>query len=118
MPREKESPAVPGGAFAGVSKRVPGQSPDTATAPAGQRRADAAGGGATLFEQEHGRMLWRLADTQWNGQRRIQIWPWYQPKDGSDPRPCAQRFGGGFAIPLDRLPELIAALSSVRPAES
>lgn len=119
MPRETESPAVPGGAFAGASKRVPGHSPDTATAPAGQRgRAGAAGGSTMLFEQEHGRLLWRLDDTEWKGQRRIQVWPWYSPKDGGDPRPCAPRYGGGFAIPLERVPELIAALSSVAPGES
>lgn len=72
----------------------------------------------TLFEQEHGRFLWRLEATQWNGQRRLQVWPWYQPKDGGDPRPCSPRYGGGFAIPLDRVPELIAALSSMVPDES
>lgn len=72
----------------------------------------------TLFEQEHGRFLWRLEATQWNGQRRLQVWPWYQPKDGGDPRPCSSRYGGGFAIPLDRVSELIAALSSIAPDES
>jgi len=72
----------------------------------------------TLFEQEHGRFLWRLEATQWNGQRRLQVWPWYQPKDGGDLRPCSSRYGGGFAIPLDRVPDLIAALSSLAPDES
>lgn len=37
MQPEMESPAGQGGAFAGLSKRALGHSPDTATAPAGQR---------------------------------------------------------------------------------
>lgn len=119
MPHKTESPAVLGGAFAGSSKRALGHSPNTATPPIGQRRRTSIGdGGGTLFEQEHGRLLWRLEDTQWNGQRRLQVWPWYHPTDGSDPRPCSARFGGGFAVPLDRVPELIAALSSIAPDES
>lgn len=72
----------------------------------------------TLFEQEHGRLTWRLERTEWNGQERVQVWPWYQPKGGGELRPCAARFGGGFAIPLDRVPELIAALATVAPGES
>lgn len=72
----------------------------------------------TLFEQEDGRLIWRLDDTQWNGQPRLQIWPWYRPSDGSEPRPCSARHGGGFAIPRARVPELIAALSSIAVEES
>ena len=72
----------------------------------------------TLFEQAHADKVWRIEATEWNGQRRVQIWPWYQPKDGGELRPCAARYGGGFAIPLERLPELIAALSSAAPRGS
>lgn len=71
--------------------------------------------GRVLFEQEHGRLVWRLAITEWNGERRLQWWPWYRPKGGGDLRPCATRFGGGFAIPLERVPELTASLSTVEP---
>lgn len=71
--------------------------------------------GRVLFEQEHGRLVWRLAITEWNGERRLQWWPWYRPKGGGDLRPCAARFGGGFAIPLERVPELTAALSAIAP---
>ena len=70
-----------------------------------------------LFEQERGRLTWRLEATEWNGQGRLQIWPWYQPKGGGDLRPCAERYGGGFAIPMDRLPELMAALASIEQGE-
>lgn len=66
-----------------------------------------------IFEQEHGRHVWRLEATVWNGEARLQVWPWYQPKDGGDLRPCAARFGGGFAIPLERLDELKAALEAI-----
>ncbi len=66
-----------------------------------------------IFEQEHGRHVWRLEATQWNGQPRLQFWPWYRDKESGELRPNAQRFGGGFAVPLDRLPELIEALQSV-----
>lgn len=37
MQLEMESPAELGGAFAGMSKRALGHSPNTATTPAGQR---------------------------------------------------------------------------------
>jgi hypothetical protein len=113
MPPEMESPAVPGGAFAQMSKRALGQSANTATLPVAQRGDDA---GAMLFEQERGRLIWRFQESEWNGQRRVQVWPWYRPKDGGDLRPCAERYGGGgFAVPLDRVPELIAALSAIAP---
>lgn len=65
----------------------------------------------TVFEQVHGRHVWRLESTAWNGEARLQVWPWYR-EAGGELRPCAQRYGGGFAIPLDRVPELIAALQS------
>lgn len=70
-----------------------------------------------LFEQEHGRLVWRLEATEWNGEPRLQVWPWYKPKGGGDLRPCSPRYGGGFAIPLERLPELIAALSAIAANE-
>lgn len=66
----------------------------------------------TLFEQEHGRHVWRLEATEWNGAPRLQVWPWFRDRDSGDLRPCAQRYGGGFAIPLDRVPELIEALQA------
>jgi hypothetical protein len=66
-----------------------------------------------LFEQEHGRHVWRVQAVEWNGEARLQVWPWYQPKGGGDLMPCAARFGGGFAIPLDRLGELIEALRAI-----
>ena len=65
-----------------------------------------------LFEQEHGRHVWRLESTEWNGAGRLQVWPWFRDRGSGELRPCAQRYGGGFAIPLDRVPELIAALQS------
>lgn len=67
----------------------------------------------TLFEQEHGRHVWRLQAVEWNGEARLQVWPWFKPKGGGDLLPCAARFGGGFAIPLDRLDELIEALRAI-----
>jgi hypothetical protein len=72
---------------------------------------------ATLFEQEYGRHVWRLEATEWNGERRLQVWPWFRPKEGGDLRPCSPRLptGGGFAVPLERLPALIAALSAAAP---
>lgn len=110
MPRETKRPGAGGAATGpGLSKRVPGPDPDTAPGAAGQRPP-------ALFEQEHGRFVWRLEAAEWNGQPRLQVWPWYHPKDGSELRPCAARYGGGFAIPLDRLPELIAALATVTRA--
>ena len=66
----------------------------------------------TLFEQEHGRHIWRLEATEWNGAERLQVWPWYRDRESGDLRPCAQRYGGGFAIPLDRVPELIEAFQT------
>jgi len=69
--------------------------------------------GRTLFEQEQGRYVWRLEDTTWNGQPRLQVWPWY--RSGGELRPCSAKYGGGgFSIPHERLPELMAALASVR----
>jgi|GEM_PF-1373304 len=66
-----------------------------------------------LFEQEHGRYVWRLQLVEWNGEARLQLWPWYHPKEGGDLRPCSQRYGGGFAIPLERLGELLGALRAI-----
>jgi hypothetical protein len=66
-----------------------------------------------IFEQEHGRHIWRLEATVWNGEARLQVWPWFRPKDGADLRPCAARYGGGFAIPLERLGELMTALRAI-----
>ncbi len=71
-----------------------------------------------LFEQEHGRQVWRLQAVEWNGEARLQVWPWYQPKGGADLMPCAARFGGGFAIPLDRLGELIEALRAIPQSDA
>ena len=72
-----------------------------------------------LFEQEQGRHFWRLEATEWNGGQRLQVWPWFRPKEGGNLRPCSPRLptGGGFAIPFERLPDLIAALSAVTPGE-
>jgi hypothetical protein len=115
MPPEMESPAVPGGASVDMPKRSLGRSRNSATPPVTQRSHDAA---ATLFEQEYGRLVWRVQTTEWNGARRLQLWPWYRPRDGGDLRPCAPRYGGGCVIALDRVPELIAALSSIAPGAS
>ena len=71
MPHDKESPAVPGGAFGGLSKRALGHSPNTATAPAGQRRSDEASAPVSLRSaidakcrecggQEGGARHWRV----------------------------------------------------------
>jgi hypothetical protein len=68
-----------------------------------------------LFEQQHGRHVWRLETVEWNGSQRLQVWPWYSDKQSGELRPCAARFGGGFAIPVERVPELITALSSIAP---
>lgn len=65
-----------------------------------------------LFEQQHGRHVWRLEATAWNGTERLQVWPWFRERESGELRPCAQRYGRGFAVPLDRVPELIAALES------
>jgi hypothetical protein len=106
MPREMKRPGAGGAATGpGLSKRAPGLARDT-PAPAEQRPP-------ALFEQEHGRLVWRIDATEWNGQPRVQVWPWFPPKEGGGLRPCAARFGGGFAIPLERLPELIAALTTI-----
>lgn len=67
----------------------------------------------TIFEQETGRHVWRLDVTEWNGQPRLQVWPWYRPADGGELRPCSARYGGGFPIPIDRVPELQAALATI-----
>jgi hypothetical protein len=66
-----------------------------------------------IFEQEHGQHVWRLEATEWNGEARLQVWPWFRSKDGGDLRPCAARYGGGFAIPLKRLGELMTALQAI-----
>ncbi len=66
----------------------------------------------TLFEQEHRNHVWRLQSTEWNGKPRLNVWPWYHDKASGELRPCAQRYGGGFTIPLDRVPELIEALQA------
>lgn len=63
-----------------------------------------------LFEQEHQRLVWRIESTSWNGEARLQVWPWFKPKDSDELRPCSSRYQRGFAIPLERLDELIAAL--------
>lgn len=81
---------------------------DTAQSEARQR--DLA---AFLFEQDHGSKTWCVQLSDWNGRRRLQVWPWYRTKESSELRPCAAQYGGGFAIPMDRVPELIAALQSV-----
>lgn len=71
-----------------------------------------------LFEQEHGGRVWRIEATDWNGAPRLQIWPLYHDKGSGEWRYCAARYGGGFAIPMDRLPELLTALGSVAPVDS
>ena len=71
-----------------------------------------------VFEQEHGRHVWRLEATEWNGQPRLQFWPWFRDKESGELRPNAQRFGGGFAVPRDRLAELVEALQSVEQSEA
>lgn len=68
-----------------------------------------------IFEQEHDRYVWRVQLLNWNGQQRLQVWPWYRPKDGGDLRPCSAKFGtGGFAIPIERVSELVEALQGIR----
>ena len=44
-----------------------------------------------LFEQEQGRHVWRLEATEWNGEQRLQVWPWFRPKEGGNLRPCSPR---------------------------
>lgn len=63
-----------------------------------------------LFMQRQRDKEWRFAIAEYQGRERLSIWPFFQ----SDNRwlPCAARFGGGVQIPLDRVPELIAALQS------
>jgi hypothetical protein len=68
-----------------------------------------------LFEQEYRQHVWRLESVEWKGSQRLQVWPWYGDKQSGELRPCAARFGGGFAIPVERLPELITALSAIAP---
>lgn len=69
-----------------------------------------------IFEQQRDRFTWRFEVTVWNGEQRLQVWPWYQPKDGGDLRPCSARYGtGGFAIPHDRIGQLINALQAIAP---
>ena len=63
-----------------------------------------------LFEQEHRGHIWRLQATEWNGKPRLQVWPWYREAGSGELRPGSSKNGGGFAIPLDRVPELIEAL--------
>ena len=75
---------------------------------------------APVFEQEHGRHVWRLEPVEWNGSQRLQVWPHYADKQSGELRHCSPRYptGGGFAIPLERLPELIAELSAIASRDS
>ena len=62
-----------------------------------------------IFEHSYRGNVWKFQVTEWNGQQRLNLWPWYQPSDGGDLRPGK----GGFIIPFDRLPELIKSLQSI-----
>lgn len=68
-----------------------------------------------IFEHEQGRHTWRVEATEWNGEQRLNVWPWYQPKDGGELRPCSPTYptGGGFNVPLERVRELIAVLATI-----
>jgi len=109
MTPDKEKPLRGGNRARAGNVHSPEPTPDdTAQSEAGQRNP-----AAFLFEQEHGSKTWAVQVSDWNGQPRLQVWPWYRTKEGGELRPCAARYGGGFAIPMDRVPELIAALQSV-----
>lgn len=65
-----------------------------------------------LFEQTQRDKLWQIRLVQYQGDWRLSVWPFFQ-RDG-EWFPCAARFGGGFQVPLDRLPELVEALQTAR----
>lgn len=62
----------------------------------------------SLFELRQRDKLWRLRLVEYQGDLRLSVWPYFE-RDGAW-FPCAARFGGGFQVPLDRLPELVEAL--------
>lgn len=64
-----------------------------------------------LFSQRQRNLDWRVHIAEYQGRERLSVWPFYE-KDG-EWFPCAARFGGGFQVQLDRVPELIEALQSV-----
>ena len=64
-----------------------------------------------LFELRQRDKLWRFNVSEYQGERRLSVWPWYE-RDG-EWFPCAARFGGGFQVPLGRVPELADALQGV-----
>ena len=65
-----------------------------------------------LFELRQRDKLWRINLVEYQGEWRLSVWPWFE-KDG-EWFPCAARFGGGFQVPLNRLPELVEALQTAR----
>jgi hypothetical protein len=68
-------------------------------------------GGAFAFEAPYRNQVWRFQiTTKPKGGAVLSIWPWYHGDDGTL-KPGAAKFGGGFQMPLERLPDLARALT-------
>jgi hypothetical protein len=69
--------------------------------------------GATPFECKSRRHVWRIERTNYQGRDRISFWPWYRDDDG-ELKPGSGKAGrGGFFVPIERVPELVEALSQL-----
>lgn len=62
-----------------------------------------------LCRQRQRHLEWRMTLTNYRGDLRLSIWPFFAADDG-DWRPCSPKYGGGLQVPFERLPELVSAL--------
>ena len=60
----------------------------------------------STFEWRFGGNLWRVEATNFNGNPRVSIWPYYAHHDGS-----MKPGRGGLQIPLDQVEAFLIAIS-------
>lgn len=69
---------------------------------------------APVFEEPYKGHLWRLSVVEYKGAARLAVWAHYQDRETGEWRPCGgRRENPGFFIPLERQPELEAAVIAI-----
>jgi hypothetical protein len=68
-----------------------------------------------VFESVYRDKLWRIELSEYNGQKRLSIWPHYQHLKTGELRPCGGGWqqASGCIVPVERVEELAAALSAM-----
>jgi hypothetical protein len=67
-----------------------------------------------VFEEPYKGQLWRLSIVEYKGAIRLAVWAHYQDRTTGEWKPCGgKRETPGFFIPLERQPDLEAAVVAI-----